>query len=511
MNFGDVMHSTQVALIHQARDVDGSLRSDAIFYTDALTIQGDVQAPANAVEFLARTARLYRPNLHVPTGGPDSGVTANKITFYVSEQMVVSGWLRGHARVELNITNSTGTGALLTFTDGPISLSTDTGSEIKSLNTGSNVVVNTNASVKLAGLIEALNAGSTVTINAGAAGNIEGGGTVKGNTVSLSAGTGIGDTTALNLVATNINASSTNGGVVLNNALATAVAVTFTTVSTTSGNINLKDTGGNLTVGGSVTAGGSKNITLTTPATGNISITSSGMVSAIGGTGVGGTVWITSATGTVTLNGSVSATGTATGGAIELKANGDIISSTSGKLVSLSTLGSGNGGEIFVWSTNGRIDLQGDVKADGGANGGNGGTITLLANGTITSEPIKAGNISSVGGGTVQLSATGGITQYGVTAITAQYLRLISTGGNVVLANSGNDTQVVATALSGASSLDYNDINGLILDTVPVAGTLNGSLMGPTSNVTVVGPNTIKLTTHGNMTSTTSGNVLIKQ
>ncbi|MHB8523978.1 MAG: beta strand repeat-containing protein [Limisphaerales bacterium] len=197
---------------------------------------------------------------------------------------------------------------------------------------------------------------------------------------------------------------------------------------------------------------------------------------------VGAPITIT-VTGTLTLKQPVSSDPPAVaGGTIELKASGDITSIASGTVTSTSTLPTGNDGEILVWSTGGRIDLLGDVNADGGATGGQGGTITLKADAGSNAGSIHVSNVSSLGG-TVQMRATGGIAQYGSTAITTQNLRLISTGGDVTLTNAGNNAQVLAAALSGASSLAYRDADSLNLTLIPIAGTLPDSTLGPTDGV----------------------------
>src|SRR5437660_4180388 len=104
---------------------------------------------------------------------------------------------------------------------------------------------------------------------------IEGGDVVRDTHSFLHDALPICDFTALNTRATNLNASSNNGDVVLNNNLATAVglttrtkgsdnailyqtvngAVTATTATTGNGSVSLSNTGAGLTVGGNVAAG----------------------------------------------------------------------------------------------------------------------------------------------------------------------------------------------------------------------------------------------------------------
>src|SRR5207245_292256 len=104
---------------------------------------------------------------------------------------------------------------------------------------GQNVSLTTTGSgnVTLTGMTNAGVGNVSVT----SAGNVEGGGAVTGTIVSLSAVSGIGDSASLNTQASNLNASSINGDVVLNNNLATAVALT--NLSTGTGHVIFNQTG----------------------------------------------------------------------------------------------------------------------------------------------------------------------------------------------------------------------------------------------------------------------------
>ena len=173
--------------------------------------------------------------------------------------------------------------------------------------------------VILTGTITA--ADNTVTINS--VGNINGGGLVTANRVDLDAGTGIGDSTEVNLAATNIAADNTSGNVNMNNALGTAVAVS--SLSTDSGNITFDQTsGGDVTFTSAATttsgnielnnATGSMTATAVSTETGNIGINATdGNVDAVSvATTTSGNIDITADSGNITAT-SVSA-GTATSG-----------------------------------------------------------------------------------------------------------------------------------------------------------------------------------------------------
>src|SRR5205823_1592056 len=72
----------------------------------------------------------------------------------------------------------------------------------------------------------ALTAGSGTATLTAELGAINGSGLLTATTAGLSAATGIGNTTPLNLAASGISAGSTNGDVKLNNNLSAAVSVT---------------------------------------------------------------------------------------------------------------------------------------------------------------------------------------------------------------------------------------------------------------------------------------------
>ncbi|MDA1272780.1 MAG: hypothetical protein O2960_01835, partial [Verrucomicrobia bacterium] len=165
MIIGDAFHSLQVKATTQPRDVNAALKDETVFLTDVLEISGDIQAPSDSVEFHARTAKISRVNLHTPEAGSDSGVSARNVLFDVQEQMLIGGWVIGSVGVAINVSNSTGVNNISTPGDGLNSLTTDVGSRIESLNAGSTITINTNASIRVAGLIEVHGTGSALDLN----------------------------------------------------------------------------------------------------------------------------------------------------------------------------------------------------------------------------------------------------------------------------------------------------------------------------------------------------------
>ena len=207
------------------------------------------------------------------------------------------------ARGDLNAngTLTTGTGTINLAADRTAADAADDGTGDLNLLAGSSVIsANTTASaITLRGAnltidgtadVQATGVGGGVQLSA-LVGDIDGGGLITASVVDLSAVTGIGGTTALELAASNISADTTTGTIDIDNTLGTAVTVssltigtglvgdagdilfdqsgggpvTFTTVTTNTtsvipgqGLIRLTNTGGNLEIGpgGAVTAGG---------------------------------------------------------------------------------------------------------------------------------------------------------------------------------------------------------------------------------------------------------------
>jgi hypothetical protein len=356
--------------------------------------------------------------------------------------LIATGAISSNANGTINANGSSGAGGniLIKSTAGSVSLGAAVSATSTNGHTGGNITVQGSGTVTTnAGAIissaaaDATSSGGEILIRS-VAGDVNLGGAVNGNggttngngaviTISADAGT---------VKVSAVNASKAGAGtaglVQINSGSASATSVTqyAGTVLTadnqkliTVGTVNLPQANlvGNLAADlsggtGSLTYNNAINLTVTTvSANATEGTLGLGLPQVVGIKTVGASILVT-VTGTLTANQPVSSDPPAVaGGTIELKAGGDIISTTSGKVISTSTLGAGNGGEIFFWSTGGQINLHGDVNADGGTSG-NGGTITFLTGGVAGS--INVGNVSSLCGGThgtVQFSATGGITQ----------------------------------------------------------------------------------------------------
>ncbi|MGV2335255.1 MAG UNVERIFIED_CONTAM: hypothetical protein LVR18_14455 [Planctomycetaceae bacterium] len=82
-------------------------------------------------------------------------MTAGSLEINLTEQVVVSGWLKGSELLELEVSGTTGENAIQQYGDGPVSIVSDVGSEIRSLKPGSQMVVTASAGIRAAGLISA--------------------------------------------------------------------------------------------------------------------------------------------------------------------------------------------------------------------------------------------------------------------------------------------------------------------------------------------------------------------
>ena len=221
-----------------------------------------------------------------------------------------------------------------------------------------------------------------------------------------------------------------------------------------------------------------------------------------------------------------------TGGNVTVAAGTTITSTVAGMITTTGLAGNPgtDGGEVLIHSTgNGAVRLEGNITASGAAgafdgdNGGNGGLVTVLnADGSITVGDITTRGGTSGGGGgvggadgTVQLSATTTISQHTQKAINAGNLKLISTGGDVTLANSDNNVATLAAALSGASSLTYGNAAALTIGTVPQAGTGQANLEEKVGVVTAGADASISVAaqsknlTVSNVVTTNAGNVTL--
>ena len=142
MRLGDAAASTVVKATGVPRIVDATIKDPLTLLAEEFIVEGDFQVPADSLTVRGRTMEILRANLHTPNNAtPDSGLTATRITLELAEQLVVSGWIHATDLINIDITQTTGTDAILTFVDGPNSLKTDVGASIRTTAAGSSVTV----------------------------------------------------------------------------------------------------------------------------------------------------------------------------------------------------------------------------------------------------------------------------------------------------------------------------------------------------------------------------------
>lgn len=119
-------------------------------------------------------------------------MSGRHVLFDIAEQIVVSGWIVGGDSVDLNILHTDGTNTYFAFQDELVSLKSDVGSRIESLNAGSTIDIDTNQSIRVAGRVEVHGAGSQADLHADTKVVVQEGGLIVGrdanDLLSISAG-----------------------------------------------------------------------------------------------------------------------------------------------------------------------------------------------------------------------------------------------------------------------------------------------------------------------------------
>ncbi|MGV2336685.1 MAG UNVERIFIED_CONTAM: hypothetical protein LVR18_22135 [Planctomycetaceae bacterium] len=147
---------TQVKATGLPRVQDASIKDPISLLAQTFIVEGDFRVPDSPLTMRGRTLEVRRTNLHTPdNANPDAGLYSTETVIEMSEQVVVSGWIRGADLVQIDITNSTGTNAILNFSSGPNSLWTGVGSTIASENDDSRVDITGSGSILHASTIEA--------------------------------------------------------------------------------------------------------------------------------------------------------------------------------------------------------------------------------------------------------------------------------------------------------------------------------------------------------------------
>ena len=138
----------------------------ATITADTVYIVGDVQSSDDII-FNGRLAEVSKANFHDQLGPADSGVTGRTVTFNLTEQMVVTGWIIGEDRIDLNVHGSTGLNVIVGYGAEPNGITADMGSAIYTTANNSVVSLDTSHSIIIATGLEAKGTGSSVLVNAG--------------------------------------------------------------------------------------------------------------------------------------------------------------------------------------------------------------------------------------------------------------------------------------------------------------------------------------------------------
>jgi hypothetical protein len=173
MAIGDVEDKSIGDLTFSAR-----LTDPARFIADDYRIMGDVQS-TQALRFSGRTMDVRRQNLQDPMGAPDSGLYAPELYIDLTEQMLVSGWVKADNLVSITVSASTGARGLVGYGADINSFTADPGSFIFTLNDNGRIDITTSKSIVSGTTISAAGAGSQINMTAGTGLTLlEGGGVV---------------------------------------------------------------------------------------------------------------------------------------------------------------------------------------------------------------------------------------------------------------------------------------------------------------------------------------------
>ncbi|MCJ8344393.1 hypothetical protein MJH12_02550, partial [bacterium] len=161
MTIGDIEDISEYGNTFSAK-----LNDDALFIAKRINVAGDIQSSKKAT-FNARLFDIKKQNINDTLGSPDSGVTANQVFVVAEEQMLLSGWIRATEKIDIDVTNSTGNNAIVTFGSEANSFRADQGSVLVTLGNNASINIDTSASIISATGIEVFGHTSTIVANAG--------------------------------------------------------------------------------------------------------------------------------------------------------------------------------------------------------------------------------------------------------------------------------------------------------------------------------------------------------
>ncbi|MEH6445635.1 MAG: calcium-binding protein, partial [Oceanospirillaceae bacterium] len=161
MYIGDVEDAIVGSFNFSARFND-----EAKLYADRINIVGDVQS-TQSLTFNGRLMEVLRNNLHDPMGSPDSGVSALETYINLSEQLVITGWIKGENLVQIDVDGSTGENVMVSYGEEANSITADKASVVMTSADNSRVVMNASASIISAAGIYVEGSGSSINVDAG--------------------------------------------------------------------------------------------------------------------------------------------------------------------------------------------------------------------------------------------------------------------------------------------------------------------------------------------------------
>jgi hypothetical protein len=164
MTFGDIEDDPEIKLGSTLRAAKAALRNLTKFYADTVTVSGDVQAPSDRIEIHAHRAQIDSKNLHDQPGPDDSGLSGQSVLLELNEQLQHGGWIIGRDRVDIDVLNSNGTRPYFSFADELVSVKSDVGSRIATVNANSVIDIATSQSIQVAGVIEVAGTGAHADI-----------------------------------------------------------------------------------------------------------------------------------------------------------------------------------------------------------------------------------------------------------------------------------------------------------------------------------------------------------
>jgi hypothetical protein len=112
MLIGDVRNETILDRYARPLTFGAQLDNPTTFLGDQLVVRGDLVG-SKRVTLAGHTLKVERTSLNNPMGAPASGITANEIELNLAEQIVLSGWLRGGDSIDIDVTASSGSKALM--------------------------------------------------------------------------------------------------------------------------------------------------------------------------------------------------------------------------------------------------------------------------------------------------------------------------------------------------------------------------------------------------------------